>query len=205
MAQRLARKLWPRTASARTTCPKEALLEEGFSEDDIDSGLTVYKPVGCPQCTKGLQGPHGHLPGDAGVRGHRPSDHGGGNALQARGAGPAARACPTCGSPGLRKVKAGHHQPGRDQPRDEGLSHGGQDGSGSSDREGHIWSWEGLDQDAAARVKGESRSPSEAHVRAELRRMGNQTPSRSPRRASCSPARSDHPKDIAYFARQLAP
>ncbi len=37
--------------------------------------------------------------------------------------------------------------------------------------ESHIWTWEGVDR-RGARVKGESRSPNEAQVRAELRRMG---------------------------------
>jgi type IV pilus assembly protein PilB len=55
MAQRLARKLCP-ICKRPDDVPKEALLEEGFSEDDIDSGLVVYKPVGCPQCTKGYKG-----------------------------------------------------------------------------------------------------------------------------------------------------
>jgi type IV pilus assembly protein PilB len=55
MAQRLARKLCPQ-CKRPDDVPKEALLEEGFSEDEIDSGLVVYKPVGCPQCTKGYKG-----------------------------------------------------------------------------------------------------------------------------------------------------
>jgi len=55
MAQRLARKLCPH-CKRPDDVPKEALLEEGFTEDDIDSGLVVYKPVGCPQCTKGYKG-----------------------------------------------------------------------------------------------------------------------------------------------------
>jgi type IV pilus assembly protein PilB len=55
MAQRLARKLCP-NCKRPDDVPKEALLEEGFSEDDIDSGLVVYRPVGCPQCTKGYKG-----------------------------------------------------------------------------------------------------------------------------------------------------
>jgi type IV pilus assembly protein PilB len=55
MAQRLARKLCP-NCKRPDDVPKEALLEEGFTEDDIDAGLMVYKPVGCPLCTKGYKG-----------------------------------------------------------------------------------------------------------------------------------------------------
>jgi type IV pilus assembly protein PilB len=55
MAQRLARRLCPHCKKP-DEAPKEALLEEGFTEDEIESGLTVYKPVGCPQCTKGYRG-----------------------------------------------------------------------------------------------------------------------------------------------------
>ena len=58
MAQRLARKLCPH-CKRPDDVPKEALLEEGFTEDDIDSGLVVYKPVGCSQCTKGYRGRSG--------------------------------------------------------------------------------------------------------------------------------------------------
>ena len=58
MAQRLARKLCPH-CKRPDDVPKEALLEDGFTEDDIDSGLVVYKPVGCSQCTKGYRGRSG--------------------------------------------------------------------------------------------------------------------------------------------------
>ncbi|MCU7923034.1 MAG: type IV-A pilus assembly ATPase PilB, partial [Candidatus Thiodiazotropha sp. (ex Dulcina madagascariensis)] len=36
--------------------PREALLEEGFSEADLDTGFTIYKPVGCDLCTSGYKG-----------------------------------------------------------------------------------------------------------------------------------------------------
>ncbi len=55
MAQRLARRLCPHCKKP-DDAPKEALLEEGFTEDEIEGGLTVFKPVGCPQCTKGYRG-----------------------------------------------------------------------------------------------------------------------------------------------------
>ena len=55
MAQRLARRLCPH-CKRPDDAPKEALLEEGFTEDEIEGGLTVFKAVGCPQCTKGYRG-----------------------------------------------------------------------------------------------------------------------------------------------------
>ncbi len=55
MAQRLARQLCP-LCKRPDEVPVEALLEEGFTEQEIDEGLTVFKPVGCPRCTKGYKG-----------------------------------------------------------------------------------------------------------------------------------------------------
>ncbi|MCP4994727.1 MAG: type IV-A pilus assembly ATPase PilB [Gammaproteobacteria bacterium] len=54
MAQRLARRL---CEQCKTTdeLPKEALLEEGFKEPELKD-LTVYKAVGCDQCTNGYKG-----------------------------------------------------------------------------------------------------------------------------------------------------
>jgi type IV pilus assembly protein PilB len=54
MAQRLARRLCPH-CKAPEELPREALLQEGFREDEID-GLVVHKPVGCDRCTKGYKG-----------------------------------------------------------------------------------------------------------------------------------------------------
>ncbi|WP_369160323.1 type IV-A pilus assembly ATPase PilB [Candidatus Thiodiazotropha sp. LNASS1] len=55
MAQRLARRLCEH-CKASDDLPKEALLEEGFTEQDIDTGFTIYKPVGCDLCTSGYKG-----------------------------------------------------------------------------------------------------------------------------------------------------
>jgi type IV pilus assembly protein PilB len=55
MAQRLARRLCEHCKEEEEV-PKEALLEEGFTEEDIRDGLAVYKPVGCHMCTKGYKG-----------------------------------------------------------------------------------------------------------------------------------------------------
>ena len=55
MAQRLARKL---CMNCRTVVnlPHAALLEAGFTESEIDAGLTIYGPVGCDKCNKGYRG-----------------------------------------------------------------------------------------------------------------------------------------------------
>ena len=55
MAQRLARRLCENCKTV-DDLPKEALLEEGFSESDIATGFTTYKPVGCDLCTNGYKG-----------------------------------------------------------------------------------------------------------------------------------------------------
>ena len=36
--------------------PPEALLAAGFTQDDIDEGLTVYEAVGCDGCNEGYKG-----------------------------------------------------------------------------------------------------------------------------------------------------
>ncbi|WP_295428433.1 type IV-A pilus assembly ATPase PilB [uncultured Thiodictyon sp.] len=55
MAQRLTRKLCP-SCKQPEEVPREALREEGFTEADLDEGITVYRPVGCERCTKGYKG-----------------------------------------------------------------------------------------------------------------------------------------------------
>jgi type IV pilus assembly protein PilB len=55
MAQRLARRLCEHCKEPEEL-PKEALLEEGFTEADIATGFTIYKPVGCDLCNKGYKG-----------------------------------------------------------------------------------------------------------------------------------------------------
>ncbi|MET0001270.1 MAG: type IV-A pilus assembly ATPase PilB [Candidatus Thiodiazotropha lotti] len=55
MAQRLARRLCENCKTVHDV-PKEALLEEGFSESNIATGFTTYKPVGCDLCTNGYKG-----------------------------------------------------------------------------------------------------------------------------------------------------
>jgi type IV pilus assembly protein PilB len=48
IAQRLGRRLCS-SCKAPEDVPRQALLEEGFAESELDE-LTVYKPVGCDQC-----------------------------------------------------------------------------------------------------------------------------------------------------------
>lgn len=55
IAQRLARRLCSK-CKAPETLPDEALLAEGFTQTQIDAGVTVYKAVGCDSCTEGYKG-----------------------------------------------------------------------------------------------------------------------------------------------------
>lgn len=55
MAQRLARRLCEHCKKPADV-PREALLEEGFTEADLKDKFTIYKPVGCDLCTRGYKG-----------------------------------------------------------------------------------------------------------------------------------------------------
>ena len=55
IAQRLARRLCPHCKEQRDI-PKEALLEEGFTEEEVQKGVKVFGPKGCDQCTDGYKG-----------------------------------------------------------------------------------------------------------------------------------------------------
>ncbi|KPK53781.1 MAG: general secretion pathway protein GspE [Gammaproteobacteria bacterium SG8_31] len=55
IAQRLARRLCNNCKEHRDI-PAEALLREGFTEEEIEDGLKVFGPVGCNQCTDGYKG-----------------------------------------------------------------------------------------------------------------------------------------------------
>jgi len=54
IAQRLARRLCT-NCKKPVDIPKEALVEEGFSEDEVVN-LKVYGPIGCDQCAEGYKG-----------------------------------------------------------------------------------------------------------------------------------------------------
>ena len=55
IAQRLARKLCPACKTTENV-PTVELLKEGFSQEDIDAGITIYIPVGCELCNNGYKG-----------------------------------------------------------------------------------------------------------------------------------------------------
>jgi type IV pilus assembly protein PilB len=55
MAQRLTRKLCVHCRETEDL-PREALIEEGFTHEEIDEGLTIYRAVGCERCTGGYKG-----------------------------------------------------------------------------------------------------------------------------------------------------
>jgi type IV pilus assembly protein PilB len=55
IAQRLARKLC-NNCKTPIEMPPEALLREGFTEEEVAAGIKIYKPVGCSQCTDGYKG-----------------------------------------------------------------------------------------------------------------------------------------------------
>ncbi len=55
IAQRLARRLCSKCKAAENL-PNDVLLEEGFNQEQIDQGVTVFKAVGCDSCTEGYKG-----------------------------------------------------------------------------------------------------------------------------------------------------
>ncbi|NOZ36493.1 MAG: type IV-A pilus assembly ATPase PilB [Gammaproteobacteria bacterium] len=55
IAQRLARRLC-KECKQELDIPKEALMAEGFTEEDVAEGLKIYGPKGCDQCSDGYKG-----------------------------------------------------------------------------------------------------------------------------------------------------
>ena len=55
IAQRLARKLCS-TCKQKIDVPAEALRKEGFQEEDIKAGITIYAAKGCANCIDGYKG-----------------------------------------------------------------------------------------------------------------------------------------------------
>ena len=55
IAQRLARKLC-NSCKTLIDIPAEALLAEGFSEEDVAAGIKAYGPKGCQSCSDGYKG-----------------------------------------------------------------------------------------------------------------------------------------------------
>jgi len=54
IAQRLARRL--HDCKRRIDIPPAALLAEGFTQEEIDAGITIYEAVGCDSCNEGYKG-----------------------------------------------------------------------------------------------------------------------------------------------------
>ena len=55
-AQRLGRRLCGNCKRPLENVPKEGLLKEGFTEEDVENDLVIYEPVGCDQCNEGYKG-----------------------------------------------------------------------------------------------------------------------------------------------------
>ena len=55
IAQRLGRRLCNACKQAFDV-PKEVLVEEGFTQEQIDTGFTLYRPKGCDKCNGGYKG-----------------------------------------------------------------------------------------------------------------------------------------------------
>lgn len=54
VAQRLARRLCD--CKEKLDIPKAALVEKGFTEEEVDAGIEVYGPKGCDKCSDGYKG-----------------------------------------------------------------------------------------------------------------------------------------------------
>ena len=54
-AQRLARRLCPH-CKEETDIPHDALIEAGYTEEELDGSWKPYKPVGCDKCNNGYKG-----------------------------------------------------------------------------------------------------------------------------------------------------
>ena len=55
IAQRLGRKLCPKCKKEEEV-PRETLISEGFTEEQVKSNFKLYGPVGCDQCKDGYKG-----------------------------------------------------------------------------------------------------------------------------------------------------
>lgn len=55
MAQRLARRLCDKCKTPEVI-PAHELLALGYTQQQLDAGLQLYKPVGCPECSGGYKG-----------------------------------------------------------------------------------------------------------------------------------------------------
>ncbi|WP_295717317.1 type IV-A pilus assembly ATPase PilB [uncultured Halovibrio sp.] len=60
IAQRLGRRLCS-NCKQPADVPQDILLKEGFTQEQIDTGFTLYRPVGCDKCKNGYKGRVGIL------------------------------------------------------------------------------------------------------------------------------------------------
>ncbi len=56
IAQRLARRLCDHCKTAEDGVPREEMVLQGFTEEDLGTGFKLYKAVGCEKCTGGYKG-----------------------------------------------------------------------------------------------------------------------------------------------------
>ena len=54
IAQRLVRRL--HDCKRAVHLPEHALLAEGFTDDEVHAGITLFEPIGCEDCTEGYKG-----------------------------------------------------------------------------------------------------------------------------------------------------
>ncbi len=118
IAQRLARRLCS-NCKQPLDVPAEALLKEGFTQEDVDAGLKIYGPKGCGNCTDGYKG-------RCGIYQVMPVTETigriimeGGNAIDDQRPGQARAGLGSAPTAGLHKVKARPDQPRGSQQRDD--------------------------------------------------------------------------------------
>ena len=174
-AQRLARRLC--TCKQTASIPDEALLEAGFTEDDLDGTWMPYKPVGCERCSgsgyKGRVGIYQVMPISEEIE-RIILAHGNGTGNRGAGQG-RRRQDPAPVGPGEGQARP--HQPGRSARLHQRITRGRQMATAArSARAGQvkesIFAWEGKDKQRQDACRGEMRASGEAVVNVTLRRQG---------------------------------
>jgi len=56
IAQRLARRLCDNCKTTEDGVPREEMMKQGFTEEDLGTGFKLYKAVGCEKCAGGYKG-----------------------------------------------------------------------------------------------------------------------------------------------------
>ncbi len=104
VAQRLARRL--HSCKKAIQLSPQMLLEAGFTQEDIDAGVTIYEPAGCDKCNNGYKGRIGIYQVMPMLEDIQQIILGGGNALQIAQAALKA-GIPDLRTAALKKVKDG--------------------------------------------------------------------------------------------------